>query len=135
MHKSFCLSVMTQPADCTSLQHACGTAARLQSAVQSETAHRAGCAGVVNVATDPDEADLWPHTEEEIQGVQASGPSFQEASGDHTLSHLKAEAAQKGFGKFYAAFGGGKAGLQACEAGALQARFKRRSKLVELMLE
>ena len=66
-----------------------------------------------------DDDTLWSVEEAEIQEQNSKkGTAAHVHRANGRVGALEAEAAAKGYGKFYAAFGGGRDGLTACRAGA-----------------
>ena len=116
-------------------------------AVAAMAAAGDGSDAPASLSSDPDLADLegeWPVSEDIISerlGEQPSASSSSSTSGEGVRGSVsgssggsmdqgadadgamlaaahKAEAAAKGYGKLYGAFGGGREGLEACAAGA-----------------
>jgi hypothetical protein len=74
----------------------------------------------------PDDDEEWLVDDEEIEAASPQEPAaaWLEATHDAQRAQWEAEAAANGYGKLYAAFGGGKEGLEACAAGRPCSYFK-----------
>ena len=73
-----------------------------------------------NGSDESDEDLLWAHDNDEIMAAKLERSKQGNGNGRNgsiTPDKLEAEAQKEGYGRLYAAFDGGVAGLQACAAG------------------
>ena len=75
---------------------------------------RSSADSLASSTADRDDVDDWSHSDDVLNsGEQAA------SLGESKLAALQTEADAHGYGKMYAAMGGGRDGLEACAAGAL----------------